>query len=76
MDTFENVCDIVSSRFELNEIKLEHETSWEEIGADSIDLVDLVTEIEDEFEISIPDEEFENLKTIGDLAELVDQLMI
>ncbi|MCM1545009.1 MAG: acyl carrier protein [Ruminococcus sp.] len=75
MDTFENVCGIVSSRFELNEIKLDKETSWEEIGADSIDLVDLITEIEDEFKISIPDEEFENLKTIGDLADLIDQLM-
>lgn len=75
MDTFENVCEIVSSRFELNEIKLDRDTSWEEIGADSIDLVDLITEIEDEFKISIPDEEFENLKTIGDLSDLIDQLM-
>ena len=74
MDTFENVCGVIKSRFEINETNLEKETTWEEIGADSIDLVDLITEIEDEFEISIPDEEFENLKTIGDLVDLVDEL--
>ena len=65
---------MIKSRFEINETNLEKETTWEEIGADSIDLVDLITEIEDEFEISIPDEEFENLKTIGDLVDLVDEL--
>ena len=74
MDTFENVCNVIKSRFEINEIKLENETTWEEIGADSIDLVDLITEIEDEFEVSIPDEEFENLKTVGDLVNLIDEL--
>lgn len=74
MDTFEKVCDIISRRFELNEIKISTDTTWEEIGADSIDLVDLISEIEDEFEISIPDEAIEDLKTVGDVAKLIDEI--
>ena len=74
MDTFEKVCDIISRRFEINEMKISTDTTWEEIGADSIDLVDLISEIEDEFEISIPDEAIEDLKTVGDVAKLIDEI--
>ena len=74
MDTFEKVCDIISRRFEINEIKISTDTTWEEIGADSIDLVDLISEIEDEFEISIPDESIEDLKTVGDVAKLIEDM--
>ena len=56
MDTFEKVSDIIGKRFELSETKITMDTTWEEIGADSIDLVDLISELEDEFDISIPDE--------------------
>lgn len=72
--TFEKVIEIISKRFELNETKLLNDTTWEEIGADSIDLVDLISELEDEFEIQIPDEAIENLKTIGDVVDLIDEL--
>lgn len=75
MDTFERVSDIIGKRFELSETKLTEETTWEEIGADSIDLVDLISELEDEFEISIPDEKIEDLKTVGDVARLIDEEM-
>ena len=75
MDTFERVSDIIGKRFELSETKLTEETTWEEIGADSIDLVDLISELEDEFEISIPDEKIEDLKTVGDVAHLIDEEM-
>ena len=75
MDTFERVSDNIGKRFELSETKLTEETTWEEIGADSIDLVDLISELEDEFEISIPDEKIEDLKTVGDVARLIDEEM-
>ena len=74
LDTFDKVCDLVSARFEISEMKLSADTSIEEIGADSIDLVDLVTELEEEFGVSVPDEEFENIKTIGDVADLIESL--
>ena len=44
----------------------------EELGADSLDLVEILMSLEDEFSVEIPDEEIENIKTIGDLAEYIE----
>ena len=74
MDTFEKVSDIIGNRFELSETKITMDTTWEEIGADSIDLVDLISELEDEFDISIPDDSIEDLKTVGDVVNLIDEM--
>lgn len=74
MDTLEKVCSIVNERFELSDLNLTEDTTWDEIGADSIDLVDLISAVEDAFGISIPDEAIENLKTIGDVAAYIDNL--
>ncbi len=74
MDTFDMICDFISTRFELTETSLTQDTTWEEIGADSIDLVDLISELEDKFNVSIPDEAIEDLRTIGDVAKLIDEL--
>lgn len=43
----------------------------EDLGADSLDLVELVMQIEEEFDIEIPDEEFENIATFGELVDLI-----
>ena len=74
MDTFEKVSDIIGKRFELSETKITMDTTWEEIWADSIDLVDLISELEDEFDISIPDDSIEDLKTVGDVVNLIDEM--
>lgn len=74
MDTFDTVCDLISKRFEISRNMLNEETTLDEIGADSIDLVDLVSELEEEFEIHVPDEEFENIKTLGNLVEVLESL--
>lgn len=74
MDTFETVCNLISKRFEISKNMLNEETTLDEIGADSIDLVDLVSELEEEFEIHVPDEEFENIKTLGNLVEVLESL--
>ena len=74
MDTFEKVSDIIGKRFELSETKITMDTTWEEIGADSIDLVDLISELEDEFDISIPADSIEDLKTVGDVVNLIDEM--
>lgn len=73
MYSLDKVCEIVNRRFEISDIKLTEDTTWDEIGADSIDLVDLISEIESEMDISIPDEAIEELKTIGDLARFLDE---
>jgi len=43
----------------------------EDFGADSLDLVELVMAFEDEFGVTIPDEEVENIKTVGDAADFI-----
>ena len=73
MYTFETVCTIVNEKFEISEVKLTEDTTWDEIGADSIDLVDLISEIESDLDISIPDEAIEDFKTIGDLVRYLEE---
>ena len=44
----------------------------EDLGADSLDVVDLLMSIEDEFEVEVPDEEIENIKTVGALVSYIE----
>ena len=44
----------------------------DDLGADSLDVVDLLMSIEDEFDIEIPDEEIENIKTVGALVAYIE----
>lgn len=45
----------------------------EDLGADSLDIVDLITTIEDEFDLSIPDEAVEEIKTVGDIVNYIEK---
>ena len=45
----------------------------DDLGADSLDVVDLITTIEDEFDISIPDEAVEEIKTVGDIVNYIEK---
>lgn len=45
----------------------------DDLGADSLDIVDLISTIEDEFEVSIPDEAVEEIKTVGDLVAYIEK---
>ena len=47
----------------------------EDLGADSLDVVEEVMSIEDAFHISIPDEEIENLRTVGDFYDLLEKIV-
>ena len=47
----------------------------EDLGADSLDVVELLSQLEDEFGIVIPDEEVENLVTVGDVASEIEKLV-
>lgn len=45
----------------------------EDLGADSLDVVDLVMNLEDEFDIEIPDEDIENVRTVGDIVKYLEE---
>lgn len=46
---------------------------FDDLNADSLDMVDLVTEMESEFDISITDEEVEKIKTVGDAVDFIEK---
>ncbi len=69
----EKVKAILSEQFDVEEDSITAETSIsEDLGADSLDVVDLLMSLEDEFEIEVPDEEIENIKTVGELVKYIE----
>ena len=71
----EKVKAILSEQFDVEEDSITAETTLaDDLGADSLDVVDLLMSIEDEFEVEIPDEEVENIKTVGALVEYIEGL--
>lgn len=44
----------------------------DDLGADSLDVVDMVMSLEEEFDIEIPDEEIETMKTVGDIVKFIE----
>ena len=71
---FEKLKDIIAEQLsvEADEVSLEASIQ-DDLGADSLDVVDLITTIEDEFDISIPDEAVEEIKTVGDIVSYVEK---
>ena len=69
MDVFEKVKKILCDQLDLEEEQVTEEAEViEDLGADSLDIVDLVMTLEEEFDTEIPDEDIENLKTVGDIV--------
>ena len=70
---FEKVQALLSEQFDVEEDSITLESSiTEDLGADSLDVVDLLMSIEDEFEVEVPDSEVENIKTVGDLVKYIE----
>ncbi len=69
----EKVKAILAEQFDVEEDKITANTDLQEdLGADSLDVVDLLMSIEDEFEVEVPDEEIENIKTVGSLVSYIE----
>ncbi len=68
----EKVVKIVSEQMGVDEGEITDDTSFvNDLNADSLDTVELVMEFEDQFELSIPDEEAEKIQTVGDAVEYI-----
>ena len=71
---FEKVRDIIVDQLDVDEDKVKMEASIsDDLGADSLDLVDLVMSFEEEFDIEIPDDQVENVKTVGDIVKFIEE---
>jgi acyl carrier protein len=70
----ERVVDIVCENLGVNKEQVTRTTSFiEDMGADSLDIVELVMELEEEFEITIPDEQAEKIKTVGEAIDYIER---
>ena len=75
-DMVEKVKDIIAEELGVEREKLAEGASFmEDLGADSLDTVELVMAFEKEFDIDIPDEEAEKLKTVGDALKYLQEKM-
>ncbi len=73
MTTFEKVKKIVAEKLGVPEAKVTEEASFvNDLGADSLDVVEFVMEVEKEFDITIPDEEAAKLTTVGDAVKYIE----
>ena len=74
MSVEERVIEIVSEQMGVSKDQVSKETSFvNDLGADSLDTVELVMEFEEEFDITIPDDEAEKIQTVGQAIEYIDQ---
>jgi len=74
VDIFAKIKELVLTRFSLEEEDLSLDTSFDSLGADSLDIVDLIAEIEEEFDIDeIPEEEVRKMNTVGDMVEYLKE---
>jgi acyl carrier protein len=70
----ERVTNIVSEQLGVDKDKISSETSFvNDLGADSLDTVELVMELEEEFDVNIPDDAAEKIGTVGQAVEFIDQ---
>ncbi len=69
----EKVLDIVCEQMGASRDKITDATSFiNDLGADSLDTVELVMEFEDEFDLNIPDEDAEKIQTVGDAISYIE----
>ena len=70
---FEKVREILCDQLDLEPEDITLDTNIiEDLGADSLDLVDFVISLEEEFDKEIPDEDVENIRTIGDIVSYIE----
>ncbi|PWM36936.1 MAG: acyl carrier protein [Clostridiales bacterium] len=76
METFDRVRDILCEQLDIESDEVTTEASiLDDLGADSLDVVDLVMNLEEAFDTEIPDEDIEQLKTVGDVVRYIDEHM-
>ena len=75
MSTFEKIREVVARRLSISDLsKIKEESSFiDDLGADSLDIVELIMELEDEFGVDIPDDEADKILTIGDAVNYIEK---
>ena len=75
MEEFERVKSVIVDQLGADESAVTLEASFvEDLGADSLDIVELIMGLETEFDVEIPDEEAEKIRTVGDAVNYIKEL--
>ena len=70
----ERVIEIVCENLGVSKEQVTRSTSFiDDVGADSLDIVELIMELEEEFEITIPDDQAEKIKTVGEAIDYIER---
>ena len=73
---FEKIREVLSTQFEVDPEKITRETDvMVDLGADSLDLVELIMSLEDEYGVTVTDESVYENKTVGEIADYIDSLL-
>jgi acyl carrier protein len=71
-ELFEKVKGVIVEQLRVDEDEVSDDASFvDDLGADSLDIVELVMALEEEFGVSIPDEQAEKIKTVGDAVDFI-----
>jgi acyl carrier protein len=74
MAVFDQVKSIIIEQLGVEAEEVKPEASFiEDLGADSLDIVELVMALEEEFDMEIPDEDAEKIKTVGDAVKYIEE---
>lgn len=72
--TFEKIKEIIMEQLSVDEAQVAAETSlMKDLEADSLDAVEIIMAIEDEFDIEVPDEDAEKFQSVGDIVKYVEE---
>ena len=73
MSVFEKLQEIIAEQLEIEPAEIDYDSNIiDDLGADSLDIVDLVMSVEDEFGIEVPDEALEGITTIEDMVKYIE----
>ena len=69
---FEKIRAMICEEYEIDEDEVTPETNLEDLNFDSLDMIEIAMDIEDEFNVEVPDEVLEKFVTIGDIVEFLE----
>jgi len=73
-DTFDKVAVIIAEKLSIDPSSIKDESTLQDLGADSLDIVEIIMRLEEQFGIQIKDEQAEGLETVGDVVTYVNEL--
>jgi acyl carrier protein len=68
---FEKVKKVIAKQLGIGEEEIQENTTFEDLGIDSLEIFEVIMALEDEFDIEIPNEDVENIKTIDDITNYI-----